>query len=110
MRPMPDDARIRELWLQGRTGREIAAELGRRAKSIHRRARALDLPKRPPGPPPATAPRTYEVSICGFGPVRREAHSTSAARAAVYRAFSEVYPCAFRHFIGISRVRLVREL
>jgi len=43
---MPDDAQIRVMWAEGKTGSQIATALGRKRGAILRRARELGLPRR----------------------------------------------------------------
>jgi hypothetical protein len=43
---MPDDAQIRGMWAEGKTGSQIAVALGRKRGAILRRVRELDLARR----------------------------------------------------------------
>ena len=52
-----------------------------------------------------SAPRAYAVRVQGHDEVVFVGHSPAVARAAVWRQYSEAYPCSFRDFLSISSVR-----
>ena len=52
-----------------------------------------------------SAPKAYAVRVNGFDEVVFVGHSPAVARAAVWRQYSEGYPCSFREFLSISTVR-----